>query len=166
MEKVTWKPTLSSAEFTQSCLTLCDPMNCSKPVYHQLPEFTQTHVHRVGDAIQPSHPLSSPSPAPNPSQHQSLPMSQLLWLPTTTFLGIQKTVGKTGRNLYSCSVHSSEGNMVIRSVQASPLQAFLKALAHPFAICIVWQGCVLITSVSPAPRSDQQEQETACVLKH
>ena len=61
---------------TQSCPTLCDPMNCSTsglPVHHQLPEFTQTHVHRVGDAIQPSHPLSSPSPpAPNSSQHQSL----------------------------------------------------------------------------------------------
>ena len=60
----------------QSCLTLCDLMNCSTPglpVHHQLPEFTQTHVHRVSDAIQPSHPLSSPSPpAPNPSQHQSL----------------------------------------------------------------------------------------------
>ena len=56
---------------TQSCLTLCGPMNCSTPglpVHHQLPEFTQTHVHRVSDAIQPSHPLSSPSPpAPNPS---------------------------------------------------------------------------------------------------
>ena len=66
----------------QSCPTLCDPMNRSTPglpVHHQLPEFTQTHVHRVGDAIQPSHPLSSPSPpAPNPSQHQeSFPMSQL-----------------------------------------------------------------------------------------
>ena len=60
----------------QSCPTLCDPVNCSTPglpVYHQLPEFTETHVHRVSDAIQPSHPLSSPSPpAPNPSQHQSL----------------------------------------------------------------------------------------------
>ena len=60
----------------QSCPTLCDLMNRSTPglpVYHQLPEFTQTHVHRVSDAIQPSHPLSSPSPpAPNPSQHQSL----------------------------------------------------------------------------------------------
>ena len=60
----------------QSCLTLCDPMNCSTPglpVHHQLPEFTQTHVHWVSDAIQPSHPLSSPSPpAPNPSQHQGL----------------------------------------------------------------------------------------------
>ena len=61
---------------TQSCLTLCNPMNCSTPglpVHHQLLEFTQTHVHQVSDAIQPSHPLSSPSPpAPNPTQHQSL----------------------------------------------------------------------------------------------
>ena len=60
----------------QSCPTLCDPMNCSipgLPVHHQLPEFTQNHIHRVSDAIQPSHPLSSPSPpAPNPSQQQSL----------------------------------------------------------------------------------------------
>ena len=58
----------SSVQFTsvtQSCPNLCDPVNCSTPglpVHHQLPEFTQTHIHRVGDAIQPSHPLSSPSP--------------------------------------------------------------------------------------------------------
>ena len=70
---------ISSVQFSsvaQSCPTLCDPMNRSTPrlpVHHQLLEFTQTHVHRVGDAIQPSHPLSSPfPPAPNPSQHQSL----------------------------------------------------------------------------------------------
>ena len=70
---------MNSVQFssvTQSCPTLCYPMNRSMPglpVHHQLPEFTQTHVHRVGDAIQPSHPLSSPSPpAPNPSQHQGL----------------------------------------------------------------------------------------------
>ena len=60
----------------QSCLTLCDPMNRSTlglPIHYQLPEFIQTHAHWVGDAIKPSHPLSSPSPpAPNPSQHQSL----------------------------------------------------------------------------------------------
>ena len=60
----------------QSCPTLCDRMNCSTPglpIYHQLLEFTQIHVHWVSDAIQPFHPLSSPSPpAPNPSQHQSL----------------------------------------------------------------------------------------------
>ena len=55
------KPVVSSV--AQPCLTLCNPMDCSTPdipVYHQLPEFTQTHVHRVRDAIQPSHPLSSP----------------------------------------------------------------------------------------------------------
>ena len=75
----------SSVQFssvTQSCLTLCDLMNSSTPglpVHHQFPEFTQIHGHRVSDAIQPSHPLLSPSPpAPNPSQHQSFfPMSQL-----------------------------------------------------------------------------------------
>ena len=71
-------PQFSSVQFisvAQSCPNLCDPMNRSAPglpVHHQLPEFTQT-LHRVSDAIQPSHPLSSPSPpAPNPSQHQSL----------------------------------------------------------------------------------------------
>ena len=70
---------LFSVQFSsvaQLRLTLCDPMNCSTPglpVHHQLPEFTQTNVRPVGDAIQPSHPLSSPSPpAPNPSQRQSL----------------------------------------------------------------------------------------------
>ena len=69
----------SSVQFSSvapSYPTLCDPMNHTTPglpVHHQLPEFTQTHVHRVSDAIQPSHPLSSPStPAPNPSQHQNL----------------------------------------------------------------------------------------------
>ena len=68
--------TVQFSSVAQSCLTLCNPMNHSTPglpVHHQLPEFTQTHIHRVSDAIQPSHPLSSPSPpAPNPSQHQSL----------------------------------------------------------------------------------------------
>ena len=78
----------SSVQFssvTQSCLTLCNPMNYNTPglpVHHQLPESTQTHVHRVSDAIHPSHPLSSPSPpAPNPSQHQGFfPVSQLFTL--------------------------------------------------------------------------------------
>ena len=67
---------LPFSSVSQLCPTLCDPMNRSTPglpVHHQLPEFTQTHVHRVGDAIQPSHPLSSPSPpASNLSQHQGL----------------------------------------------------------------------------------------------
>ena len=76
---IPWLQSPSTVMFSsvaQLCPTLCDPMNCSTPglpVHHQLPEFTQTHVHRVSDAIQPSHPLSSPSaPAPNPSQHHNL----------------------------------------------------------------------------------------------
>ena len=80
-----WMSIYNSVQFSSvqslSRVRLCNPMNCSTPglsVHHQLPEFSQTHVHWVGDAIQPSHPLSSPSPpAPNPSQHQSFPMSQL-----------------------------------------------------------------------------------------
>ena len=71
-----WDVPFSSVQFSRSCPTLCDPMNHSTPglpVHHQLLEFTQTHVHRVRDDIQPSHPRSSLSPtAPNPSQHQSL----------------------------------------------------------------------------------------------
>ena len=74
----------SSVQFTsvaQSCPTVCNPMNHSTPglpVHHQLPEFTQTHVHRVSDAIQSSHPLASPSPAPQSlPASESFPMSQL-----------------------------------------------------------------------------------------
>ena len=70
------KISVQFSSVNQSCPTLCDPMNCSTPglpVHHQLPEFTQTHVHQVGDAIQSSNPLSSPSPpAFNLSQHQGL----------------------------------------------------------------------------------------------
>ena len=75
-------PQLSSVQFSRSVVRLCDPMNRSTPglpVHHQLLEFTQTHIHRVSDAIQPSHPLSSPSP-PAPQSlpaSESFPMSQL-----------------------------------------------------------------------------------------
>ena len=77
-----WKHSVQFSSVTQSCSTLCDPMNRSTPglsVHHQLPEFTQTHVHRVSDAIQPSHPGSSPSP-PAPKSlpaSESFPVSQL-----------------------------------------------------------------------------------------
>ena len=78
LKKLKIKLPVSSVQFSsvaRSCLTLCDPMDCGTPglpVHHQLPEFTQTHVHWVGDAIQPSHPLSSTSPTFNFSQDQSL----------------------------------------------------------------------------------------------
>ena len=73
---ILWCVSVQFSSVTQSCPTLCNPMNRSTPglpVHHHLPEFIQTHVRWVRDAIQPSHPGSSPSsPAPNPSQHQSL----------------------------------------------------------------------------------------------
>ena len=76
VENIWNKLVIAFSSVAQSCPTLCDPMNRSTPglpVHHQLPDFTQTHVHRISDAIQPSHPLSSPSPpVSNPSQHQSL----------------------------------------------------------------------------------------------
>ena len=97
----------------QSCPTLCDSMNCSMPglpVHHQLPAFTQTHVHWVSDAIQPFHPLSSPaSPALNLSQHQSLfkwvssshQMAKALefQLQHQSFQWINKTAGRNINNL-------------------------------------------------------------------
>ena len=76
MDREAWRAAVPGATTTVESDAAVRPMNCSMPrlpVHHQLQEFTQTHVHRVGNAIQPSHPLSSPSPpAPNPSQHQSL----------------------------------------------------------------------------------------------
>ena len=90
---------LSSVQFSsvaQSCPTLCNPMNCSTPglpVHHQLPESTQTHVHQVGDAIPPSHPLSSPSPpALSLSQHQGL----FKWVSSS------HQVAKCGALIYFC----------------------------------------------------------------
>ena len=86
-------PSISSVQLSsvaQLCLTLCDPMDCSMPgipVLHQLLELAQTHVHWVGDALQPSHPLLSPSPpAFNLSQHQGLFQWRRKWEPTPVFL--------------------------------------------------------------------------------
>ena len=75
---LTWTSVQFSHSVMSDSLRPHESQHASLPVYHQLLEFTETHVHRVSDAIQPSHPLSSPSPpAPNPSKHQSFPMSQL-----------------------------------------------------------------------------------------
>ena len=102
---------LSSVQSRSRCPTLCNPRDCSTPgfpVHHQLPEFTQTHVHRVGDAIQPSHPLSSPSPpAPNPSQHQVFSKDSVLcirWLKDWSFsFSISPSKGYSG--LISFRIH-------------------------------------------------------------
>ena len=84
------RPSVQLSSVAQSCLTLCDPMNCSTPglpVHHQLPEFTQTHVHRVSDANQPSHPLSSPSP------------------PASNLISGSSAFSKTSLNIWKFTVH-------------------------------------------------------------
>ena len=123
----------------QSYPTLCNPMNCSTPglpVHHQLLEFTQIHVHRVRDAIQPSHPLSSPSPpTPNPSQHQGLfqrvnsshEVAKILeFQPQHRFTNVQnpyslKYEPMGPKRVYGCSfcLHKVDGNtMYEQSVRA------------------------------------------------
>ena len=85
----------------QSCLTLCNPMNCSTPglpVHHQLPETTQTHIHWVSDAIQPSHPLSSPSPTFNLSQHQGFFQVSQLFTWGSQSIGVSASKSGLSRN--------------------------------------------------------------------
>ena len=102
----------------QSCLTLCDPMNHSTPglpVHYQLPEFTQTHIHRVRDAIQPSHPLSSPSP-PALNEHPGLISFRMDCL---DLLAVQGTLKSLLQH------HSSKASMLWRSA------FFIVQLSHP-----------------------------------
>ena len=137
-----YSPSVQFSSVVQLCLTLCDPMNCSTlglPVHHQVPEFTQTHVHWVGDAIQPSHPLSSPSPpALNLSQHQSLfpwvnsshEVAKVLefqlqhqsfqWTPRTDLLAVQGTLKSLLEH------HSSKASILQRSA------FFTVQLSHPY----------------------------------
>ena len=115
------------------------------PVHHQLPEFTQTHVHRVGDAIQPSHPLSSPSPpAPNPSQHQGLfPMSQLF------------TSGGQSIGVFSFSISPSNEHPGLISFRMDWLdllavQGTLKSFLqhHSSKASILWHSAFFIVQLS------------------
>ena len=141
---------------TQSCPTICHPMNCSTPglpVHHQLPEctqtheFTQTHVHRVSDAIQPSHSLSSPSPpAPNPSQHQSLFqwVNTCMWWPKYWSFSFNISPSNEHSGLISfrmdwldlLAVHKTLKSLLQHhSSKASILQrsaVFLVQLSHPY----------------------------------
>ena len=145
-------PPLNLVQFssvTQSCLTLCDSMDCSTPgfpVYHQLLELAQTHVHQVSDAIQPSHPLSSPSPASNLSQHQGLfqwvssshQMTKVLenQLQHQSFQWIFRTSFLWDLLLWSpCSPRDSQESSPTKQFKASSLQHsafFIVQLSHPY----------------------------------
>ena len=128
-------PSVQFSSVTQSCPTLCDPVNRSTPglsVYHQLPEFTHTQVHRGGDAIQPSHPLSSPSPpAPNSSQHQSFPMSQLFaWVGQIT--GVSALASVLPKNTQSWSPSEWTGWISLQSKGLSRVFSNTTVQKHQF----------------------------------
>ena len=127
-----------SVQFTsvdKSSLTLCDPMNHSKPglpVHHQLLEFTQSHIHRVSDAIQPSHPLSSPSPpAPNPSQCESFPLSQLFaWGGQS--IGVSALASVLPKNTQGWSPSEWTGWISLQSKGLSGVFSNITVLKHQF----------------------------------
>ena len=120
----------------QSCLTLCDPMNCSTPglpVHHQLPEFTQTHVHRVSHVIQPSHPLPSLSPAFNLSQNHGL----FRWI-----------------SLFYHVVKVLEFQLQYQSLQWTPSSVQLLSCVRLFATpwITACQACLSITNSQSSPK--------------
>ena len=133
---------------TQSCPTLCDPMDCSMPglpIHHQLPEFTQTHVHRVSDAMQPSHPLLSPSPpAFNLSQHQGLFKSQF-FVSGNQRIGVSASASVPPMNIQDWLPLGWTGWITLlskgwtlksllqhRSSKASIFHRFMVQLSHPY----------------------------------
>ena len=138
----------------QSCLTLCNPTNCSTPglpVHHQLPEFTQTHVHHVGDAIQPSHPLLSPSPpAPNPSQHQGI----FQWVNSSHQVAKVSSHQVAKVRTFSFSIipsKESPGLISFRMDWLDPLQS--KGLSRVFSNTTVQKHQVFVTQLSSQSNS-------------
>ena len=162
--------TVQFSSVTQSCPTLCDPMNHSTPglpVHHQLPEFTQTHVHRVSDVIQPPHPLLSPSPpALNPSQHQGLfkwvssppdVESWLIWKdPASGSFQMSQLSTSGGQNIWHFSFNISPsiehpGLISFRMVWLDLLavQRTLKSLLqhHSSKASILWHSALFIVQL-------------------
>ena len=132
----------------QSCPTLCSPMNCSTPglpVHHHLLEFTQTHIHRVSDAIQPSHPLSSPSPrAPNPSQQsESFPVSQF-------FTSGGQSIGVSASTSVLPNEHSGPICLRMDWLDLLAVQGTLKSLLqhHSSKTSILWHSAFFTVQLS------------------
>ena len=170
----------------QSCLTLCDPTNHSTPglpVHHQLLEFTQTHVHRVSDAIQPSHPLSSPSPlVPNPSQHRVFSNESTLRMRWPKYLTFSLSIipSKEIPGLISFRMdwldllavqgtrksllqhHSSKASILRRSAFFSCVQfvATLQTVAHQAPLSVgIRQARILEWVATPSSRGSSQPRD-------
>ena len=143
-----------SVQFTQSCPTLCNPMDCSTPglpVHHQLLEFTQTHFHRVSDAIQPSHPLSSlSSPTFNLSQHQGL----FKWV--SSLYQVAKALSEFSFNISP----SNEGLISFRMdwLDLLAVQGTLRSLLqhHSSKASILWCSAFFIVQLSHPHRTTRK----------
>ena len=137
----------SFSSVAQSCPTLCDPMNCSTPglpVHHQLLGSTQTHVHRIGDAIQPSHPLSSPSPpAPNPSQHQSLSNESTLHMRWPKYWSFSLSISPSNE-------HSGLISFRMDWLDLLAVQGTLKSLLqyHSSKASVLWRSAFVTVQLS------------------
>ena len=131
----------------QSCPTLCDPMDCSTPgfpVHHQLLELTQTHIHRVGDVIQPSHPLSSPSPpALNLSQHQGLSNESVFCIRWPKYWNFSFSISSS--NEYSGLISFRIDWLDILAVQGT-LKSLLQH--HSSKASILWCSAFFIVQLS------------------
>ena len=145
----------------QSCSTLCDPMNCSTPglpVHHKLPEFTQTHAHRVGDAVQPSHPLSSPSPpAPIPPSIRVFSNESTLRMRWPKYWGFSFRMRWPKYWSFSFNISSSNEHPALISFRMDWLdllavQGTLKSLLqhHSSKASILWQSAFIIVQLSHA----------------
>ena len=132
---------------TQSCLTLCDPMDCSTPgfpVHHQLPEFTQTHVHHVSDAIQLSYPLSSPfPPAFNLSQHRVFPNESVLDIMWSEYWSFSFSISPS--NEYSGLISFRMDWLDLLAVQGT-LKSLLQQ--HSSKVSILWCSAFFIIQLS------------------
>ena len=139
--------TLQFSSVAQSCPTLCDPMNRSTPglpVRHQLPEFTQTHVCRVGDAIQPSHPLSSPSPpALNLSQHRGLSNESALHIRWPKYWSFSFNISPSNE-------HPGPTSFMMDWLNLLAVQGTLKSLLqhHSSKASIIWHSAFFIVQLS------------------
>ena len=139
----------------QSCLALCDSMNRSTPglpVYHHLPEFTQTHIHRVGDAFQPSHPLSSPSPpALNLSQHQGLFSESALRLRQPKYWSFSFSISPS--NEYSGQISFKIGRISLQSKGLSTVFSNTTVQKHQFfgAQLSLWSSSHIHTRLLKKP---------------
>ena len=132
-----YQNSFSSVQFssvTQSCPTLCDPMDCSMPglpVHHQLPELAQTHAHWVGDAIQSSHPQVAPSPALNLSQHQGLSNESVLRIRSPKYWSFSFCIGPS--NEYSGLISFRMDWLDLLAVQGTLKNLLLQWVAVPFS---------------------------------